>query len=329
MTTNRSKAGGPARRAPGPRTWARPPGLALLGLALLGLIQSGCVSDGCSTCGLGSRISQGVQAMQAGIQSGVQSIGGIFRHKRGCGGGNDCGCGGVGEGVVVDSGIPVTPGAMAIPAPGTIVPAPAIESAPTQLEPIPSTSRPTRRAGPAPILPSPRRAGCSRTGITGRATPRCSRRDRGRMSPGRSIRPQKRRTIVRPQQRRPDLFANIPPVDLPSEVTRKAVGTAVGSTPASSPAPSPTPLADSGKRRPDRRRESFGGGGGDAHLAADRCRRRPTRRPGFIASPRSPPRSEAARPLRSKGSTGSRKKATGRSSTSEKAPKSNRISSTR
>ena len=85
MTTNRSTAEGPARRTPEPRSWPRPPGLALLGLALFGLVQAGCRSDGCSTCsGFGSRITNGVQALGARIS----------KHFDGCGGGSDCGCGG-------------------------------------------------------------------------------------------------------------------------------------------------------------------------------------------------------------------------------------------
>ena len=241
MTTNRSTAGGPAPRTVVPRSWARPPGLALLGLALYGLTQSGCASDGCSTCGLGAKFSRGVQAVGAGIQSGVQSVGSIFHHKRGCGGGYDCGCGGVEEGVVVDSGVPIVPGAMAVPAPGTIVPAPAIDPTTPQLEAIPSNppANPTSGTGANPPKSSTSRTlpnGNNRSAYT---TMRPNRRGSDVAQALHST-PEGR---ARPAEAdgSPDLFANIPPVDLPSEVTRKALGTTPGVAQAPSPAAAPRP----------------------------------------------------------------------------------------
>src|SRR5271168_283930 len=72
MTTNRKQAEGSARRTFVLRSWARPPGLMLLGLALVGLVQTGCQSDGCNTCGgfasrLSNRVSNGVQSLTAKV----------------------------------------------------------------------------------------------------------------------------------------------------------------------------------------------------------------------------------------------------------------------
>lgn len=162
MIKNRSHPGGPVRRAFSTRSWAKPPGLALLGLALLGLIQSGCRSDGCSTCGFASKLTNGVQALGARV----------FNHKTGCDGGLGCGCGGE-EGTIVNSGIAVVPGGMAVPAPGTIIPAPAVETAPTQLEAIPSTqpANPTSGTGVPRATPAPPRPEVHRAVTTARLTP--------------------------------------------------------------------------------------------------------------------------------------------------------------
>jgi protein tyrosine phosphatase (PTP) superfamily phosphohydrolase (DUF442 family) len=146
MTTNRNPASGPDRRTLANRSGPRPPGLALLGLALLGLVQSGCKTDGCSSCGFGAAISNGVQNGVQAVGDGFRSVGALFHHKRGCGGGPDCGCdGGVEGGVIVDQGIPIVPGGMMVPPPvsGTIVPAPSIESEPLNLKALPDSPNPT------------------------------------------------------------------------------------------------------------------------------------------------------------------------------------------
>ena len=246
MTTNRSTADGPARRAIAPRSWARPPGLALLGLALYGLIQSGCAFDGCSTCGFGSRIARGVQA----LGDSARSVGAaVFHHKRGCGGGFDCGCGGE-EGLIVDQGVQVVPGAMAVPAPGTIVPPPAIESTPPQLEALPDSksANPTSGTGNTPGKSSTSRnapgGGTNRSAYTTMQPKVNSAQRRGseiaqalHSTPAASNRPADPNASA-------DLLDNIPPVDLPSEVTRKAVNSAATfPAPAASPAPAAAPAS--------------------------------------------------------------------------------------
>ncbi len=238
MTTKRSVPEGPAQRVFEARSRPGPPGLALLGLALFGLIQAGCRSDGCSNCGLGSAIASGFQA----VGSGVKAVGSfVFHHKKGCGGGADCGCGGEAggyeEGVVIDqgvAGVPMVPGAMAIPAPGTIVPAPAIESEPTQLQAIPNAqpANPTSGTGSGPLTspakPTTTRSSPSGTNRSGYTTGlpkgapvarRGSEADQAAFSSSASTaRPNDRGGSI-------DLLDNIPPVDLPTEVTRKAVAT--------------------------------------------------------------------------------------------------------
>ena len=254
MTTKRSVPEGPAQWVFEARSRPWPPGLALLGLALVGLIQAGCRSDGCSNCGLGSAIASGFQA----VGSSVKAVGSfVFHHKRGCGGGSDCGCGGeVGgyeEGVVVDQGVAgvlMVPGAMSIPAPGTIVPAPAIESEPTQLQAIPNSqpANPTSGSGPGsvntPTKPTTTRSspsGANRSGYTTglpRGAPvvrRGSEADQAAFSSSaRTARPNDAGSSI-------DLLDNIPPVDLPSEVTRKAVA-----TPAKAAVPPPAASTSAG-----------------------------------------------------------------------------------
>ena len=243
MTTNRRSAGVPARRGTEPRNWARPPGLALLALALVGLVQAGCRSDGCNNCslnGIGRKLTNGVETLGARV----------FHHgERGC---SNCGDGGVGgseEGMIVgDSGISMAPGAMVVPAPGTILPPPGIESAPTQLDPIPSTS------GSQPASP---------TGGTGSANPSSTRGAPANTRSGyEAYLPRgsgaRRRTndVARaihssPEAARParaatapgdseDLFAHIPPVDAISEATGKSVNLPA---PPARPAPAPAPTA--------------------------------------------------------------------------------------
>jgi protein tyrosine phosphatase (PTP) superfamily phosphohydrolase (DUF442 family) len=243
MTTNRSTADGPARRTFVPRSWPRPPGLALLGLALLGLFQAGCRSDGCSNCGIGNAISNSVQSVGDSIRSASAAI---FHHKRGCGGGADCGCGGVEEGVVVDQGIPVVPvvpGGISVPASGSIMPAPSLDSEPTQLKPLDST----------PASPTSGTGGASGTG--GTATKSSS----SRVAPSNVPRSNYTTSLPRngsvarrgadadqalaKSSNRPidpngmtELFDNIAPVDLSSAVTGKAVNSP---PPSATPSPSP------------------------------------------------------------------------------------------
>ena len=177
MTTNRSKADGPAGGPSSLEAGRGPPGLALLGLALFGLVQAGCKSDGCSTCGFGNSISNGLQA----VGNGVKSVGSIFHHKKGCGGavGGDCGCG-ERRGIGRRHGDRPRHARHArrddvIPAPGRSSPAPSIDSEPTRLEAIPGTSpaSPTSGTGTGTSTDSTKSttsrstpAGTSRSGYT-------------------------------------------------------------------------------------------------------------------------------------------------------------------
>ncbi len=242
MTTNRRSAGGPAPRAAAPRSWARPPGLALLILALVGLVQAGCRSDGCSTCGLGSKLTNG-------FNNGVQAVGRVFSHKdRGGVGCNNCGVGGGEEGVIVDSGMPYAPGAMVVPAPGTIVPAPSLESAPTELSPIENSGSASPTSGSGSASPKASGSGTGNTNPTStRGAPANNRsayeaylpRGGAGRRPGNQIAralhstPDPSARPAEPQGESANLFDNIPPVDLPSEFTRKV-------TPAPGPASTPT-----------------------------------------------------------------------------------------
>jgi protein tyrosine phosphatase (PTP) superfamily phosphohydrolase (DUF442 family) len=252
MTTYRSSAGGLVRRVPEPRSWARPPGLAMLALALVGLVQSGCQSTGCNGCGglggFGSRVSNGVQALGTRVANTSSRI---FNHKGG--GCSTCGDGGIEGGTIVEPGIPVAPGGMVVPGPATIVPAPGLESAPTQLEPIDGNGGASKPANP--------------TGGTGTTNPAATRsQPANKQSAYEAYLPRNKTTRGRttdvaraihstPNQARPaynsgapaesnDLLDHIPPVDVPAEVTQKAVslpGSVSAPSPASSPAPSPGP----------------------------------------------------------------------------------------
>jgi protein tyrosine phosphatase (PTP) superfamily phosphohydrolase (DUF442 family) len=234
MTTNRRSAGGLARRAPRPRSWARPPGLAMMALALVGLVQSGCQSSGCSGCGgglngFGSRVSNRVQALGARVSSTGSRI---FNHKGG-GGCSTCGDGGIEGGTIVEPGIPVAPGGMVVPAPGTIVPSPPVESAPTELAPIDDNATGSKPASP--------------TGAKGTANPAANRNlpanSRSAYEayvPGKKTARGRTTDVARaihstgaPTESN-DLLDHIPPVDVPAEVTQKAC-----SLPASVSAPSP------------------------------------------------------------------------------------------
>ncbi|WP_435007102.1 fused DSP-PTPase phosphatase/NAD kinase-like protein [Tundrisphaera lichenicola] len=226
MTMNRRSAGGPARKASEPRSWARPPGLAMLALALIGLVQAGCQSTGCNGCGLGglgSRIGNGVQALGTRVaNTGAR----IFNHKGG--GCSTCGDGGgYEEGMIIDQGIPMAPGGMIVPAPAVVpVPAPSLESAPTQLEPIESNATGARPANPTGGTGS---AGRNTPGVKGSAYEASA--PRGKVARGRPndvaravlSAPEPARQASESSYDSDDLLDNIPPVDVPIEVTRKAV----------------------------------------------------------------------------------------------------------
>ena len=178
-------------------------------LVVVGLAQTGCRSNGCSNCNLGSRLNNGVQALNARIFP-----------KRGLGGNcSTCGTlGGVEEGVIVDSGVPiVTPGAVAIPAPATIIPSPSIESAP-RLEPIPSGPVGEANAGSS----NRAQAGASRSAYEA-MTP-VSRVLASR--PGTDLsRAYQAATASVPTTFAPletDVFDHLPPVDLPPDFSRKS-----------------------------------------------------------------------------------------------------------
>jgi hypothetical protein len=169
----------------------------MLALALFGLVQAGCQSAGCNGCNIGSKISNGVQALTARVT----------KHFDGCHGGADCGCGGE---TIVDSGPQVISGGMVIPAPGTMVPAP-MEQPPTQLDPIPTNGQPT--SGSTRSTPS----GASRSSYT-------------TMNPSKGTTARRPTDVSRALHSSPDgsstsdTLDNLPPVpvDLPSNATSAA-----------------------------------------------------------------------------------------------------------
>lgn len=299
MTTNRSTTDGPARRTIEPRSWPRPPGLALIGLALFGLVQAGCRSDGCSTCGLGigNSISNGVQA----LGNGVRSVGSIFHHKKGCGGGGDCGCGGgIEEGVVVEQGIPVVPGGMSVPvvpAPGTIVTPPSLESEPLNLKALPDqpanptsgTGTGTGGSGAKPTTSRSTPAGTTRSNYTTSLPRSGTLASKGREADQALGKTSNRLTVPSDTA---DLLENIPPVDLSSEATRKAV-----TSPTSTPSPaasSSTPVTPAPAEK-----ISAADGGGPITLPSIEAVTAP-QAPGLRRYSSIAPASLAGRPLRSK-----------------------------
>ena len=232
MMTKRTLVDGPQGRAPKPRSGFRSMSLALIALALCGLSQAGCRSDGCSTCGLGNKINNGLQAVGDSVRSVGAGVGSLFHHKKFCGGGADCGCGGevIEGGVVVDQGFPIAPGGMTVPAPGTIIPAPAIESEPTQLQAIPGSQQANPTSGSVspttkPSASRPVMSGAARSGLSpsfarsGTPARKGSDAEPAAYSASKPVKPSKEDSGVA------ELLENIAPVDLPSEFTRKAVAT--------------------------------------------------------------------------------------------------------
>jgi protein tyrosine phosphatase (PTP) superfamily phosphohydrolase (DUF442 family) len=220
----------------------------LLGLALLGLIQAGCRSDGCYDCNIGAKISNGVQALAARVT----------KHFDGCHGGADCGCDGYGGETVIDSGTPVISGGMVMPLPGTVGPGPAIEQAPTQLDPIPNNAKEMSGSSTNPSSTrSTPSSGNTRSSYTTMAPKGTTGQRRG-SDVSRALHSSPEATASN------DLIDNIPPVDLSPEVTKNATSATkptpvpaqtpaaapVASTPAATPAASPpataapTPIAD-------------------------------------------------------------------------------------
>ena len=229
MTTNRKMAGGSRKGTTSPKGWAKPPGFALMMLALLGLVQAGCQSSGCNNCsltGIGSKISNGVQAVGAKVFR-------CFDHKNGGGVGCDACGGGVGgyeEGVVTESsGVPVAPGGMIMQGQGTMMPGSSVEP-PSVLEAIPSSPG---SGGAA----STKGAGGNNKSAYETTNPRGGVARNGGSDLSRAVlsTPKNGKTQVEPN----NLLDQIEPLDLPSDVTRKATS----ATPSSPKAPLPAPAA--------------------------------------------------------------------------------------
>ena len=182
-------------------------GLAFVGLVLVGLTQTGCRSNGCSNCGLGSRLNNGVQALTSRVM-----------HHKDKGGCTTCGTLGSGqEGVIIDSGIPVVgPGAVGVPAPGTIVPAPSIESESPRLEALPGPA-----GAASPTSSNRTSAGASRSAYE------ASNRRSGTIASkrGSDLSRAYGTSVPAPAAyapEEPDVFDHLPPVDLPADLSRKA-----------------------------------------------------------------------------------------------------------
>ena len=262
MTTNRRSAGGPALRATAPRSWMRPPRLGLLALALIGLAQGGCRSDGCGNCNIGSKLT-------SGFNNGVAAVGRVFRHDNKGGGCKTCGDGGGEEGMIIEGAPMAAPGGIVMPGPGTIVPAPSIESAPSQLEALPTnptsgTGASGTTSGGRAASPTSTRGGSvnSRSGYEA-YVPRGGLGSRRSSDLARAL-----HSTPDPDARTDDsgqssnLFDKIPPVDLPAELTRKAT------SPTPTTAPAPVPVSANPVAPTAAENHSAGEGGAIAALAS-------------------------------------------------------------
>jgi protein tyrosine phosphatase (PTP) superfamily phosphohydrolase (DUF442 family) len=244
MTKNRNLADEAARRSSASANRARPPGLAFLALALVGLAQAGCVSDGCSTCGnFGSRLVNSVQNVGARV----------FNHHGKTYGDAGCSTCGTAGGPVIGTEVPVVvPGPMVLPPPSNVVvpssPATAPAESPLDLKPLDSTPG-------------------TGSGATGNGTQGASNNKKSsyEVNARRNNLLQNRSTgVARAIHSQPEnagtandeseLFERIPPMNLPSDVARKAqANSSVGTAPApAAPAvmppaanPTPTPVSAS------------------------------------------------------------------------------------
>ena len=227
-------------------------GFAFALLTFVGATQTGCRSNGCSNCDLGSKFTNGVQSVGARL----------FNHgdKGGC---STCGTLGSESGVIVDSGVPISPGVISVPSPGTIVPAPApsVESAPSQLEAIPSPSG---------------SAGTTNPTTSNRTSPGANRSAYEASNPRNGLIASKRgvdlsrayqpstsptQTVYTPEE--PDVFDHLPPVDLPSELGRKVTPIEKSATGADSASNPPAPQILPGEvniKSSSAEKESAGGG---------------------------------------------------------------------
>ena len=225
-------------------------GLAFGFLVLVGSTQTGCRSDGCSNCDIGSKFTNGIQSASAKLFS---------HHKdKGC---STCGTLGGEQGVIVDSGMPITPGAITVPAPGTIVPAPSIESAPPQLEPISGSSS---AVGPAnPAASNRNNAGASRSAYEASNSRNGLIASKRGLDLSRAYQAPSTPTPTAYAPEEPDVFDHLPPVDLPSELSRKVTPieklSGDGDSTSSSSPPSAIPAAETNVKTSSAENNSAGG----------------------------------------------------------------------
>ena len=204
----------------------------LAGITVLGLTQTGCRSGGCSNCNLGSKLSNGVQALNAKI----------FSHRGAGGNCSTCGTlGGVEEGVMVESGVPMmAPGSITIPPPATLVPSPSLESAP-RLEAIPSGPVGEANAGSA----NRAQAGANRSAYEALAPVGQTVASRRNSDLSRAYESSTSPTQAAFTPLETDVFDHLPPVDLPADLTQKTIPVEQDPSPGTSDSPPPiVPVGD-------------------------------------------------------------------------------------
>ena len=223
MTPNRSRTADSTDRVGGRSPQLFRIGLALACLTLVGLTQTGCQSSGCNSCGgFGSRLTNGVQSLNARLFSGIG-----HRNQPGC---STCGTLGSEEGTIVESGVPITPGSITVPPPGTIVPPPAVESAPTQLEPL-------NTGATSPTSSKASQAGASRSAYEANASRNVAIASKRGSDLSRAYRPPSPPTQAAYLPEEPDILDHLPPVDLPADLSRKVAPMEKGADPAGNGAP--------------------------------------------------------------------------------------------
>ena len=246
MTSNRFQTDQPTIRLIGRSAHRLRVAVALGCLAVLGITQTGCRSSGCSNCNLGSKLTNGVQALNARL----------FPNRGHGGGCGTCGTlGSVEEGVIVDSGVPiVTPGVIAIPPPGTIVPSPSIESVP-RLEPIPSG--PVGEANSSG--PNRAQAGANRSAYEASANRSTALASKWGSDLTRAYHPSPSPTPVNFAPGETDVFDHLPPVELPSEVSRRTTADVDPMPPAATAPPIVVPQVEPTTKATSAEPDSAGG----------------------------------------------------------------------